>query len=41
MNYLEAKIELLNKSPQISPKLYLIEAVVMVSIAGILVQVFA
>lgn len=41
MNYLEAKSELLNAAPPIAPKLILIEAVVMVAVAGILVQLFA
>lgn len=40
MNYLEAKIELLEEVPQINPGLMIIEAVALVGIAGILVQIF-
>ena len=41
MNYLEAKIVLLEGSPQIPFKLIAFEIVGMVAIAGILVRIFA
>ncbi len=41
MNYLSAKIELLQESPQIPFKLIAIEAAALVVVAGLLVQVFA
>jgi hypothetical protein len=41
MNYLEAKIELLQRAPRIPFKLIAAEAAVMVCVAGILVQFFA
>ena len=41
MNYLEAKIELLKGAPLIVPKFFIIEALVLVGIASVLVQIFA
>lgn len=41
MNYLEAKTVILEDSPQVPFKLIAIEAMAMVAVAGILVQLFA
>ena len=41
MNYMAAKIELLQESPQIPFKMIAIEAAALVGVAGLLVQVFA
>ena len=41
MNYLEAKIELTRRSPQIPFKMIAIEAAALVGIAGLLVHFFA
>lgn len=41
MNYLEAKTELLRQAPRIPLKLFAIEAVALVCVAGVLVKFFA
>ena len=41
MNYLEAKIELTTRSPQVPFGLIAIEAAALIGIAGLLVQIFA